>query len=303
MNRLSGVLLGLLTVSVLGCKDDDRLPGRTKAALAAPVAPKTDTVRVGAAVGPVGWLACQVAGEPCRATVLVPPGASAHSFEPKPSLLSELGGVKLYFSAGLAFEEGWVPRLKSGLPELEVVALRPPEALPSQDRHDHDHDHGEQSDPHFWSSPRAMNAVADSMALALVRAYPNEAARIGKSRDSLHARLLRLDTLLRRELAPFSGKHFYVNHPELGYLAHDYGLVQEPLEEGGREPSLSFVLEARRVARSQGIRAVFAQEAYGTRTAQAFAKELSVPVVSVDLYAAPWDSAIVKVAKALASSL
>lgn len=299
MSRLHLLCLGLLTVSVMGCRDDARLPGRTKVAPAAPVAPKADTVRVGAAVGPVGWLACQVAGQPCQATVLVPPGASAHSFEPKPSLLSELGGVKLYFSAGLAFEEGWVPRLKSGLSGLEVVALRPPEALPSQDKDGH----GESIDPHFWSSPRAMNTVADSMAMALVRAYPNEAARIGKNRDSLHARLLRLDTLLRQELAPFSGKHFYLNHPELGYLAHDYGLVQEPLEEGGREPSLSFVLEARKVARSQGIRAVFVQEAYGTRTAQAFAKQLSVPVVSLDLYAAPWDSSIVKVAKALASSL
>jgi zinc transport system substrate-binding protein len=158
-------------------------------------------------------------------------------------------------------------------------------------------------DPHVWSSPRAMLPLADSVALALVRLYPDCAVRIQANRDSVHAQLLKLDTLVRTELAPYSGKHFYINHPELGYLAHDYGLVQEPLEEGGREPSLAFLLEARKVARTQGIRAVFVETAYGTRTAQAMAGQMQVPTVELDLYAAPWDSSIVRVVRTLAANL
>lgn len=301
MNVRGLASLGLLMVSVLACSESERLPGRTKTAPAA--TPKTvlDTVRIAAAVAPVGWLACEIAGAPCQATNLVPPGASAHTFEPKPSLLSELAGSRLYFAAGLAFEEAWVPRLKSGLSGLEIVALKTTEALPSHDGHDHGH--GEESDPHFWSSPRAMLPVADSMAMALTRTWPSQAERFSRGRDSVRARLLRLDTAVRTELAPFMGKHFYINHPELGYLAKDYGLVQEPLEEGGREPSLSFLLEARKVARVQGIRAVFVQGAYATRTAEGLARELNVPVVELDLYASPWDSAILRVARTLAQGL
>lgn len=301
MNALRTALLGFATISVFGCSEGERLPGRTKTAAAS--TPKTvlDTVRIAAGVAPVSWLACEIAGAPCLATTLVPPGASAHTFEPKPSLLSELGSTRLYFSSGLAFEEAWVPRLKSGLSGLEIVELKPAEPLPSQDGHDHGH--GEESDPHFWSSPRAMLSVADSIAMALTRTWPSQAARISQGHDSVRARLLRLDTAVRNELAPYMGKHFYINHPELGYLAKDCGLVQEPLEEGGREPSLSFLLEARKVARVQGIRAVYVQGAYATRTAEGLAKELNVPVVQLDLYASPWDSAILRVARTLAQGL
>lgn len=297
MRRLLGLSVMALVLS--GCGgSDDRLPGRTKTASAPPAAPTLDTLKVAAAVAPMGWLACQVAGAPCQATVLVPPGASAHTFEPKPSLLSELAGAKVFFASGLAFEEAWVPRLKSGIASLAVVNLQPSNALTS-----HDHGHGERNDPHAWSSPRAMLSLTDSIAAAILRAYPGQEARIKLNRDSTQARLLRLDTLVRKELAPFSGKHFYINHPELGYLARDYGLAQKALEEGGREPSLAFLFEARKIARVQGIRAVFVQGAYGVRTAGALARELNVPVVEIDLYASPWDSAIVRVARQLASNL
>ncbi|MEN9354152.1 MAG: hypothetical protein RL318_1477 [Fibrobacterota bacterium] len=300
MRRLAWAV-ALLGLGLSGCgQEESHLPGKTKIAVSTPPVAGPESLHVAAATGPMAWLVCQVAGAPCQATVLVPSGASAHTFEPKPSLLSELRKSQVYFSSGLAFEEGWVPRLKSGHPSLKVVALQSAEALPSED---HDHGHGERNDPHVWSSPRSMLSIVDSISLALTRNWPDQTDRFQLNRDSTRARLLRLDTLVRRELAPFSGKHFYINHPELGYLAHDYGLIQEPLEEGGREPSLTFLLNARKVARVQGIRAVFVQGSYGVRTAQALARELNVPLVEIDLYATPWDSAIVRVARQLASNL
>lgn len=289
-----------LTISVTGCRDDGaaKLPAKAVADSAKSKSTR-DTLQVAAAVEPLSWLACQVAGQPCVAVTLVPPGASAHTFEPKPSLLGELSHSRLYFSSGLSFEAAWVPRLQAGLPSLRVVALRPSEGLASQE-----HDHAsEVFDPHVWSSPRAMLPWCDSMALAMTASFPKDSVRFRTGRDSAKARLLRLDTLVRKELAPFSGKRFYINHPELGYLARDYGLVQMPLEESGREPSLDFLWEARKVAKVQGIRAVFVQGAYAARTAEGLARELGVPTVSIDLYQAPYDSAVIRLARALASNL
>jgi len=292
----------ILTISVTGCKDQaSPKPSARSAGDSARSAGIRDTLQVAAAVEPLSWLACQVAGQPCVATTLVPPGASALTFEPKPSLLGELSHSRLYFSSGLSFEAAWVPRLQAGLPSLRVVALRPSEGLASQE---HDHDHAsEVFDPHVWSSPRAMLPWCDSMALAMTASFPKDSVRFRTGRDSAKARLLRLDTLVRRELAPFSGKRFYINHPELGYLARDYGLVQMPLEESGREPSLDFLWEARKVAKVQGIRAVFVQGAYAARTAEGLARELGVLTVSIDLYQAPYDSAVIRLARALASNL
>jgi len=293
-----GAFAAILTISVTAC-NDETAKTHPKAS-AAPVRPTADTLRIAAAVTPVSWLVCQVAGDPCAATTLVPPGASAHAFEPKPSLLTQLSTTRLYFSSGLSFEEAWVPRFKSGLPSMEVIVLKPVQALPSQEK---GHEHSEPYDPHVWSSPRAMIPWIDSIALALATAYPADTARIWKNRDLVRARMLRLDTAVRQELAPFSGKRFYITHPELGYLARDYGLEQKPLEEGGREPSLPFLFEAKETAKRQGIRAVFVEEAYGTRTAQALARALDVPVIPLDLYASPYDSAIMRLARTLSGRL
>jgi zinc transport system substrate-binding protein len=286
----------------MGCKDDEATKLPVKAvADSAKSKPVRDTLQVAAAVEPLSWLACQVAGQPCVATTLVPPGASAHTFEPKPSLLNELSRSRVYFSSGLSFESAWVPRLQAGLPSLKVFALRPAVALASQER---DHDHAsEVFDPHVWSSPRALLPWCDTMAAAMTANTPKDSVRFRVGRDSAKARLLRLDTLVRNELAPFTGKRFYINHPELGYLARDYGLTQMPLEESGREPSLDFLWEARKIAKVQGIRAVFVQGSYAVRTAEGLARELNVPVVSIDLYQAPYDSSILRLVRSLASSL
>ena len=240
-----------------------------------------ETTVVAAATAPVAWLGCQAVGAPCRPLVLIPPGASAHSWEPKPSDLQALQGATLYLRTGLEFEEGWTPRLSSSLPQLAILDLRGGLSLlgPSE------HGHGQEADPHVWGSPRAFLVTAETLAVRWAAARPADTARLSRSLPALRARLLALDTLARARLAPFSGRVLLVNHPGLGYLARDYGLSEMPLESHGQEPSPVTLFQVRKVARAQGIRAVFVQPEASRRSAEQVASELGVPVVEVDLLA------------------
>jgi zinc transport system substrate-binding protein len=107
----------------------------------------------------------------------------------------------------------------------------------------------------------------------------------------VRSRLIALDTLARTRLAPFSGRTFLVNHPGLGYLARDYGLVQMPLESDGQELTPVLLFQIRRTAHAQGIRSVFVLPESSRRVADQVASDLGVPTVDIDLLArGPYDS-------------
>jgi zinc transport system substrate-binding protein len=116
--------------------------------------------------------------------------------------------------------------------------------------------------------------------------------------------LIALDSLARTRLSPYSGRTFLVNHPGLGYMARDYGLVQMPLESDGQEPSPVLLFEIRRTAHAQGIRAVFELPESSRRVADQVASDLGIPTVDIDLLArGPYDSIFRSALGRLAGSL
>lgn len=308
--RTFAVLVSSLVLTLWGCKDsgktdsDNASPGRKAQNQAAKSG--SDDVRIVAATYPVAWLGCQIVGNPCTPDALVPPGASAHSWEPKPSDMQRMEAATVYIQSGLAFEEAWIPRFRSSIPGLEVV-----DARGALDLHAQEHRHGggkghssEESDPHVWSSPRAMDRMADFVAAGVLQVQPDLRGRVDRNLPQVHAKLLELDTAVRGLFAPYSGKTFLVNHPGLGYLARDYGLVQKALESHGQELTPVALWEARKAAKAHGVRAVFVQSEYSRRTAEKVAKELGIDIVEVDLLGdAPYDSLFLFCAKAMAERL
>jgi len=293
-------LLGLAIL--LGC---DRKTGVQKASEIADSASRkapanASLVRIAAAASPIAWLGCQVVGDPCEATGLVPPGASVHSWEPKPSDLAKLESVDAWLRTGLAFEASWTSRLQGVFPKLPVLDLRGGLSLESQDGHKHG---SEEMDPHVWASPRAMKVLAETLAVRLVAQRPDLTTRVDAAMPRLRLHLDSLDAATRALLAPWSGRTFLINHPALGYLARDYGLVQKSLESHGRELSPIDLFELRRIARAQGIKAIYVQSEASDRVARSIGEELGVPLVPIDLLSPPWDSSFRTATQLLAQGL
>lgn len=306
MNSSKLRVAALCLLPLLGC---DKRSGVQKAAVvadsviaAAPDAPG-QPLRLASSAGPVAWLACEVVGRPCEAIGLVPPGASAHAWEPKPSDIARLQGVDAWLRTGLSFEASWTSRFQGAFPDMPVLDLRGSLDLQSSDEHGHESHGAEPMDPHVWASPRAMRTLAETLAVRLSAKRPDLAARIAARMPRVRMHLDSLDTLARDALAPWTGRTFLINHPGLGYLARDYGLVQMALESHGRELSPVGLFELRKVARAQGIKAVYLQAEASDRVARSVAADLGVPVVSIDLLATPWDSAFRVALQALAQGL
>jgi len=294
----------LLPLALLGCRDKVGVQTAAEIADSLAALPKASgaALRMASPAGPVAWLACEVVGPPCEPVGLVPPGASTHSWEPKPSDLARLDGVDAWLRTGLSFEATWTSRLQGAFPKLPVLDLRGALTLEDQDE-DHRGSSSEPMDPHVWASPRAMKVLAETLAVRLSAQRPDLSARIATRMPLVRMHLDSLDAMARSLLAPWSGRTFLINHPGLGYLARDYGLVQMSLEHEGRELSPVDMFNLRGVAKAQGFRAVYLQREASDRVARSVAADLGIPAIEVDLLTPPWDSSFRAAVHALAEGL
>jgi zinc transport system substrate-binding protein len=258
-------------------------------------------LRVVATVPPQAWLVKRLGGDRVEVDVLLPPGASEHTYEPTPQQVARLADARLVVEVGhpaLLFERRLLDAMLAREPRPLVVDMTHGDALPNAPTSSASaHDHG--SDPHAWLSPRVMRSAAVAVAAALERLDPAGAPLY---RANLHTTLAEVDGLdaeLARELGPLPSRRFLVYHPAWGWFARDYGLEQVAIETDGKEPSPRQLVELVDEARRAGTRAVFVQRGEYDRPAQAIAQELGARVVALEPLAEDWPSNLRRAAAAL----
>lgn len=87
----------------------------------------------------------RIGGELVNVSVMVPPGASPHVYEPRPAQMRMLSQAKIYFAIGVEFEKTLLPKISALNPDLKIVHTEAGiEKLPMipHHHHDHGHDHG-----------------------------------------------------------------------------------------------------------------------------------------------------------------
>ncbi len=237
---------------------------------------------------PLAWLLQQLGGEHVVVTTLLRPGDEPELFDPPPQQVQALATADLYFSLALPFERQVLPRLTSGrLRVVELMRLR------------------RDQDPHVWMSVAWMQVFAAQAAPALIAADPADAAYFRAHAVALHQRLSDLDARLRASFAdiPPARRVFLVEHPALGYFAHDYALTQLAIEEQGREPGPQTLAQLLARARAAHITRIFVERQFSSRQAQILARQLHAQVVFFDPLSADWAATMQSIAVALAAAM
>jgi zinc transport system substrate-binding protein len=251
---------------------------------------------------PQAYFVERVGGENVVVHVMVQTGQDPHTFEPMPRQLVELGHAKLYFKIGLPFEARLVEKIQEGYHQLTIVDMAKgiKKRLMVEEEHEHaaagskggaasQEGSGKEGaaprvepDPHVWLSPPLISIMAKNIAEALVQADPAHAdqyrknlAAFQKDIDATHARI-------QKVLAPYKGESFYVYHPAFGYFADAYGLKQQAVEVEGKSPTPKQMAELIAKARADGVRIVFVQPQFDSKSAQAIATAIDGAVVPMD---------------------
>lgn len=269
---------------------------------AVPGASANDRLPVFVSVLPQKYFVQQIGKDHVDVQVMVQPGASPATYEPKPRQMAALAGARLYFSIGVAFESVWLEKIMAANPALTLV--RTDDGIPKIPMATHQHDgegarsearrgHGESDahgilDPHIWLSPPLVKQQAGVILNALKAADPKHGADYDDNYRDFVAEIQNLDRALKKTFAGKEGLAFMVFHPAWGYFAQAYGLQQVPIEIEGKDPKPAQLQALITHARDRGIRIVFVQPQFSTKRAELVAREIGGQVVFADPLALDW---------------
>ena len=117
------------------------------------------------------------------------------------------------------------------------------------------------------------------------------------------ADLVKLDIRLKGIFAGRQGLGFMVFHPSWGYFADSYGLKQVAIEMEGKAPKPAQLIALIKNARQDGIRVVFVQPQFPSKSAKLVAREIGGQVAFVDPLAENWSANLREVANKFRAAL
>ena len=264
------------------------------------------TLQVVTTVYPVYDVVKKVAGDRADVTLLVPPGAEPHDWEPTASDLKKIGQAKVFFYNGAGLEptdqilkkeitrDATVVELSQGLDLLK---------LQDDDDHDHDHDHDADHhdedhhdedhhaeghhhhhhggvDPHVWLDPQNVMKEAAVVADALAKADPAHADAYRANAKKYQDELAALDKDMDAALSSLANKNLVVSHEAFGYLAARYGLTQIGIMgvDADAEPTPDRMAQLVEFIREHDVRTIYSEELVNPRLADAIAAETGAVV-------------------------
>jgi zinc transport system substrate-binding protein len=234
--------------------------------------------------------------------LMVPAGASAHTYEPTPRQMLTASNADIWFRIGESFENRAIQALKSHHPDLEIVDLRQ-----GLDLIQTDHAHGHRgccsgsTDLHFWLSARQAQIQAQTIAEALIKAYPEHTELYRTNLQVVQQELQELDQDIRAILTPLKNRHILVSHPAYAYFCRDYALEQHAIEVEGKDPTPQQMTKLLNLAKQLQLSTIFIQMQYNNKAAKLVADTLGAKLVVLDPYAEHYFTSMREIAHAFAN--
>ncbi len=230
----------------------------------------------------------RIGGEHVAVNVMVGPGESPHSYEPKPEQMAALSRSALYFSIGVEFEDAWLEKITSANPAMRVVDLAQPIQKIPMVAPAHEGEEEGTLDPHIWVSTQHVRVFAQDIYQALVEVDETNQLEYQANLESFLKDIDALEEEMRASLSGLTSKRFFVFHPAWGYLARDFGLEQKAIEISGSEPSAQELAGIIDEAKAESVQVIFAQSEFSTRTAEYVAQEINGKVILISSLEENW---------------
>lgn len=261
----------------------------------------TQPLVVFVSIVPQKYFVQQIGKDLVDVEVMVQPGASPATYEPKPKQMTALSRARIYFSIGVPFENAWLGKISATNPKMKVVAtdqgiMKIPMAAHHDEKHGamHEgihtgdqHPHGS-PDPHIWLSPPLVKVQAQTILKALQEIDAEHAGIYEDNFRQFASAVEALDAQLKALFAAKDGMRFMVFHPSWGYFAKAYGLQQIPIEVEGKNPKPAQLKALIEHAREHKISVVFVQPQFSTKSAELIARGIGGQVVFADPLAENW---------------
>jgi zinc/manganese transport system substrate-binding protein len=260
----------------------------------------------------LGSVVKELVGDSFEVKVSIPNGLDPHDWEPSAKDIEAIDRADLVVENGLGLEEGMTKALdaarKAGVrvftasDHVAVRTVGAGEGIPSGDP---DQSVGAE-DPHIWTDPVTMRAVADALAEEIKADFGLDLA---KRQADLDARYDELDAEVAASVGklPAERRKLVTGHESRGYFAQRYGFKLV----GALVPSLSSQAEStaaglvalKKLVAAEGVKVVFTETSENPKVALALAAEAGASSVPLATHALPEGGDYAAFVRGLASTV
>jgi zinc transport system substrate-binding protein len=228
-----------------------------------------------------------IGGDKVNIELMVKPGNSPHTYEPKPSQMRYIAKANIYFTIGVEFEKVWLPKFTNQNHKMKVIDLS-------------NNIKGKTKDPHIWTSPDYVKIIANNIYDSLIKIDNKNQKYYHKNYINFLQHIEKTDTQIKKILQNTpKGTKFMVFHPAWGYFAKEYNLIQIPIEIDGKNPKPRQITHLIKEARAEKITAILTAPEFSTKIATQIAKELKIKVIKITPLNPQWSKNLIKLAKTI----
>lgn len=188
-------------------------------------------------VKPIGFITQAITYGVTETDILLPDGASPHTYSLKPSDLVKIKQAQLIVWVGEDLE-AFMPTVLKGIDkdkQIELMAIPDIKKLlrtgtqnhehgklDLDDEHDHDH-HGSY-DEHIWLSPQIAKIIAKTVHDKLIDLYPDKRDLIDENLNEFTIKLAETEQNIAKKLINVQNSGYFVFHDAYGYFESQFGL-------------------------------------------------------------------------------
>ncbi len=253
-------------------------------------------------IAPFKYFVEEIAGNDFTVNIMVPAGADPHIYEPFPEQINKLRRSVAYISNGfLGFEMNWLNRFYETNTAMKRLSLG--DSINLLNSVHHDGGHLEVADPHFWVSPKSALVIACSVKELLCELYPSQKDKYESNFKLLISKIKEVDDKAEKLFSDVPKKRFMIYHPDLAYIARDYGLEEIAVESEGKEPTPSSMRELIDRARKDNLKTIFVQKEFDIKNVKVIAGEIGAKIVLIDPLSENWQKSTSDIIDAIYASI
>jgi zinc transport system substrate-binding protein len=240
-----------------------------------------EKIKVIASIAPLADFVRQVGGENIEVKVLLPPGASPHTFEPTPKAIRDVSNAKIFIKIGAGLEF-WAEKIVAAAGNKKLIVVDSSAGI-SLIKGPHSHG-SSAADPHIWLDPLISISIVTKIAGALIETDPGNAEYYKKNAVRYRELLSRLDREISDKARTLKIKEYVTFHPAWNYFSKRYGLhVAGVIEESpGKEPGPKHIAKIISDIKRIGSRVVFVEPQFNPKVAEVIARESGAKVLYLD---------------------
>lgn len=247
-----------------------------------PMASERQGIDIVVSIYPLKDIVEQVGGEKVRVDFIIPPGASPHTFEPKPSDIKRLSRAKAIFLIGGGLEF-WADKV------IKSLGKKPRVVILSRGLHllKENHLHSKQEevfDPHIWLDPVIVMSMVNRIRDTLIDLDSSNKDYYIKRAEGFKRELEGLHSRINESVRGFRVKEFVTFHSAWNYFSRRYGLrVIGIIEESpGKEASPAHIARIVEKIRKTKGKVVFIEPQFNPKAAEVIAKETGAKLFILD---------------------